>query len=134
MCIVGYTCLGELLSKNLGNSYYSIGTDAQRTQFNSQKDNGDFEVLEVSSSNDLNNQLTHTDSSQYFIDFTSAALDETWKQILSSKQTITTLNVGLSSMLKKVKAAYTSTIIPQDTFDGMIVFQAVTSSSILNKS
>ena len=27
------TCLGELLSDNLGNGYYSIGTDAQETQF-----------------------------------------------------------------------------------------------------
>ena len=131
--IAGYTCLGELLSKNLGNSYYSIGTDAQKTQFNSQKDNGDFEVLEVSNSNDLNNQLTLAGNGQYFIDFTSAALDETWKQILSSEQTITTLNVGLSSALKMLKSAYTTTVIPQDTFDGMIVFQAVTPSTILSK-
>ncbi len=131
--VAGYTCLGELLSENLDNGYYAIGTDAQKTQFNSQKDNGDFEVIEVSNSNDLNSQLTNADNSQYFIDFTSPALDETWKQILSSEQTITTLNVGLSSMLKKVKAAYTSTIIPQDTFDGMIVFKAVTPSTLLNK-
>lgn len=131
--VAGYTCLGELLSENLGNGYYAIGTDAQKTQFNSQKDNGDFEVIEVSNSNDLNSQFTNADNGQYFIDFTSPVLDETWKQILSSEQTITTLNVGLSSMLKKVKAAYTSMIIPQDTFDGMIVFQAVTPSTILNK-
>ena len=131
--VAGYTCLGELLSENLGSGYYAIGTDAQKTQFNSQKDNGDFEVIEVSNSNDLNSQFTDAGSSQYFIDFTSSAMDETWKQILSSEQTITTLNVGLSGMLKKVKAAYTSAIIPQDTFDGMIVFRAVTPSTILNK-
>ncbi|MDE7332114.1 MAG: erythromycin esterase family protein [Lachnospiraceae bacterium] len=129
--VAGYTCLGELLSKNLGGSYYSIGTDAQKTQFNSQKDNGDFEVLEVSNANDLNNQFTHADSGRFFIDFTSPALDETWKQILSSEQTITTLNVGLPSALKMLKSAYTITVVPQDTFDGMIVFQAVTPSTIL---
>ena len=129
--VAGYTCLGELLTKKLGDSgYYSIGTDAQKTQFNSQKDNGDFEVIEVSNSNDLNSQLTHADNGPYFIDFTDPALDETWKQILSSEQKITTLNVGLPGVMKKVKAAYTTAIIPQATFDGMIVFQTVTPSTL----
>ena len=131
--VAGYTCLGELLSDNLGNGYYSIGTDAQETQFNSQKGNGEFEVLEVSNSNDLNNQFSNADNGQYFIDFASATSDEVWKQILSSKQSITTLNVSLSGMQKMLKSAYTVTITPQDIFDSMIVFQSVTPSTILSE-
>lgn len=131
--VAGYTCLGELISNNLGNGYYSIGTDAQKTQFNSQKDNGEFEVVEVSNSNDLNNQFSGEDSSQYFIDFATAISDETWGQILSSEQSITTLNVSLSGMQKMLKSAYTVTIIPKATFDGMIVFQSVTPSTILSE-
>lgn len=131
--IAGYTCLGKLLSDNLGSGYYAIGTDAQKTQFNSQKDNGDFEVVEVSNSNDLNNQFSGEDSGPYFIDFASATSDETWKQILSSKQSITTLNVGLSGTQKMLKAAYTVTITPQETYDGMIVFQAVTPTTLLSE-
>lgn len=119
--VAGYTCLGELLSDNLGNGYYSIGTDAQKTQFNSQKDNGGFEIVEVSNSNDLNAQFPGTGSGQYFIDFASAASDEAWRQILNSEQTITTLNVSLSGMQKMIKYAYTITVIPQEIFDGMIV-------------
>lgn len=131
--VAGYTCLGALLSDNLGSGYYSIGTDAQKTQFNSQMNNGEFEMMEVYNSNDLNNQLEGTDNSSYFIDFASATLDEAWKEILSSKQTITTLNVGLSGMQKMIKSAYTVTIIPQATFDGMIVFEAVTPSTIIRE-
>ena len=131
--VAGYTCLGELISNNLGNGYYSIGTDAQKTQFNSQKDNGEFEVVEVSNSNDLNNQFSGEDSSQYFIDFATAISDETWGQILSSEQSITTLNVSLSGMQKMLKSAYTVTITPKTTFDGMIVFQSVTPSTILSE-
>ncbi|MDE7403820.1 MAG: erythromycin esterase family protein, partial [Lachnospiraceae bacterium] len=101
------------------------------TQFNSQKDNGEFEVVEVSNSNDLNSQLVDADNNQYFIDFISAQSDETWKQILSSEQTITTLNVSLSGMQKMLKLAYTTTIIPQSTFDSMIVFHTVTPSTII---
>ena len=57
--VAGYTCLGKLLSEDLDNGYYSIGTDAQKTQFNSQTDNGGFEVMEVSNANDLNSQYGH---------------------------------------------------------------------------
>ena len=129
--IAGYTCLGELLSKNLENGYYAIGTDAQKTQFNSQKDNGEFEIVKVSNSNDLNSQLGDEDNNYYFIDFNTAQSDETWKQIMNSEQTVTTLNVGLSGMLKMLKTAYTTTIIPQSTFDGMIVFRTVTPTTII---
>lgn len=126
----GYTCLGELLSNNLGNGYYAIGTDAQKTRFNSTKKGG-FEIVEVSNSNDLNSQLINSDNDQYFIDFASAQSDETWKQILNSEQSITTLNVSLSGMLKMVKSAYTTKVIPQSTYDGMIVFRTVTPSTII---
>lgn len=129
--VAGYTCLGELLSENLGNGYYAIGTDAQKTQFNSQKDNGGFEVVEVSNVNELNSQLAASGSDRYFIDFESAQSDETWKQILNSEQTITTLNVSLSGMQKMIKAGYTTTIIPQSAFDGMIVYRSVTPSTII---
>ena len=129
--VARYTCLGELLSENLENGYYAIGTDAQKTRFNSQKDKGGFEVVEVSNANELNSQLDDTDNNYYFIDFISAQSDERWEQIVSSKQTITTLNVGLSGMLKMLKSAYTAIIIPQSTFDGMIVFHAVTPSTFI---
>lgn len=125
--------MGELLSDNLDNGYYSIGTDAQGTRFNSQKGNGEFEALEVSNSNELNNRFPNADNSRYFIDFASATSDEVWEQILSSEQSITTLNVSLSGMQKMLKSAYTVTITPQDIFDGMIVFQSVTPSKILSE-
>lgn len=129
--VAGYTCLGALLSEKLKNGYYAIGTDAQKTQFHSQKDNGTFEVVEVDNANELNSQLVDPDSNQYFIDFISVQSDETWKQILNSKQTITTLNVSLSGMQKMLKFAYTTTIIPQSTFDGMMIYRTVTPSTII---
>lgn len=131
--VANYTCLGELLSDKLGSGYYALGTDAQKTQFNAQKDDGTFETMEVSNSNDLNHQLSGAEGASYFIDFAAAASDKTWKQIMSSEQSITTLNVGLSGIQKMLKAAYTAKIIPKDSFDGMIVFRAVTPSSLLGE-
>lgn len=70
----------------------------------------------------MNGQFEHSDNNQYFIDFASAAADETWGQILNSEQTITTLNVTLSGMQKRMRSAYTTTIIPEKTFDGSGVY------------
>lgn len=130
--IAGYTCLGELLSNHLGSGYYAIGTDAQEMEFNSQIDIGKFEVVKVTNSNDLNVQFNSSDDALYFVDFASATHDETWESILGSKQTITTLNVGLSGIQQKIKSAYTVKIIPQNTFDGMIVFQTVKPTTLLS--
>ena len=129
--VAGYTCMGELLTQSLGDDYYSIGTDAQETKFNSQNDNGGFDVVEVSNRNELNCQLDNSDNKLYFIDFSVSATDKAWKQIANSEQTITTLNVSLSSMLKYIKSAYTTTVFPNKTFDGMIVFQTVSPTTLI---
>lgn len=131
--VATYTCLGELLSKNLGDAYYAIGTDSQKTSFNSQLDQGGFEVIEVNNTNDLNIQLTDNSQNFYFIDFATASQDEAWKEIINSKQSVTTLNVSLPNIAKLLKFTHTSTITPQEIFDGMIVFQEVTPSTILEK-
>ena len=129
--VAGYTCLGELLSDDLGNSYYSIGTDAQITRFNSQKENNEFEIVEVSNQNDLNSQFEHSDTNQYFIDFDLASSDDIWKQIANSSQKVTTLNVSLTEWQKLISSAYTTTIIPESTYDSMIIFYSVSPTTLL---
>ncbi len=126
----GYTCLGELLADSLKDAYYAIGTDAQITAFHSQNSDG-FDVVEVSNQNELNCQLNNTENGRYFIDFSQAAPDKTWSDILNSRQPITTLNVSLSGLQKLIKAAYTTTVIPARAFDGMIVFQSVSPTTLI---
>lgn len=129
--VSGYTSLGEHLSNNIGDHYFAIGTDAENTTFQSQNSNGSFSVMEVKNRNELNNRLDHMDNDFYYMDFLKAADEENWNQIIEGKQTITTLNVGISSWQKIMKFFYTTTIIPRDTFDGMIVFKEVTPSTLL---
>lgn len=129
--VAGYTCLGDLLSKNLGDGYYSIGTDAQKTLFNSQKDNGEFETMEVNNTNELNSQLEHSNMDYYFIDFDNVESNDMWQQISSGEQVITTLNVSLVGWQKLMKSMYTTEIVPKDTFDGMIIFKSVSPTTLL---
>lgn len=128
--IAGYTCLGELLADSLHDDYYAIGTDARITVFNSQNDAG-FDVVKVSNPNELNCQFENMENNQYFIDFSQAASDNIWSDILNSEQTITTLNVGISGWQKMIKSTYTTKITPNEAFDGMIVFQTVSPTTLI---
>lgn len=128
--VSAYTCLGELLNNRIGENYFAMGTDAMNTEFNSQDDNGDFSVMSVSNQNALNSQLENMDSNLYYIDFSRVTADTGWQKVLDSEQKITTLNVGIAQWQKLLKSFFTTTIVPEDTFDGMIVFQDVSATTL----
>jgi len=129
--VSGYTCLGELLAKNIGESYFAIGTDSEDTEFNSQDSNGNFSIMEVKNRNELNGLLDNMESNFYYIDFLKAVDDENWQKILNGQQKITTLNVGISGWQKLLKSFYTTTIVPNDTFNGMIIFKKVSPTTLI---
>lgn len=129
--VSGYTCLGELLTKVIGENYFAIGTDAENTTFNSQDNNGNFSVMEVKNQNALNSQLDNMESNFYYIDFLKVADNENWQGILKGQQKITTLNVGISGWQKLLKSFYTTTIVPNDTFNGMIVFKKTSPTTLI---
>lgn len=118
---INYDCLGKLLEQQLGVGYFAIGTDAGVTSFNSQTDDG-FEELKVENQNALTELAGKTEQDYYYIDFKTAAADDGWKEILSQKQRMTSLNV---SVVTASKAFYTIKAIPGDMYDAMIVFGKV---------
>lgn len=121
-----YDCLGKRLAEELGDRYFAIGTDARITAFNSQTDEG-FSEKRTENKNDLNALAGKTENGWYYIDFSSVSEDSRWHKLLSKKQRLTTLNVGSITFLKTF---CTSKIVPLDTFDAMIVYDAVTPTSI----
>lgn len=132
--VANYTCLGELLSNSIGENYFAIGTDAMNTQFNSQDNAGGFSVMEVSNRNVLNSQLENMDSNLYYVDFSKATQNAEWQNTLSSKQKITALNVGIAQWQKASDKFYTTSVVPEDTFDGMIVFKDVSPTTLCSNS
>lgn len=87
--------------------------------------------MEVENENALNGQLDAMEQNFYYLDFSTAETDD-WKSILSSEQSITTLNAGISGWQKVVKSFYTTTIVPENTFDGMIVFKQVLPTTFID--
>ncbi|WP_461612929.1 erythromycin esterase family protein [Clostridium sp. Marseille-QA1073] len=129
--VSSYTCLGELLTNSIGENYFAIGTDAENTAFNSQDNNGNFSIMEVKNQNVLNSQLDNMESNFYYIDFLKVADNENWQEILKGQQKITTLNVGISGWQKLLKSFYTTTIVPNDTFNGMIIFKKTSPTTLI---
>ena len=129
--VSGYTCLGQLLADSLGEKYFAIGTDAEQTVFNSQDTEGNFAVREVSNRNLLNGQLDGMDSDYYYVDFAAVLEDEGWQKIAGEKQKLVTLNVGISEGQLKSPMYYTASVVPKETFDGMIVFRKVSPTTLL---
>lgn len=113
-----YNCLGKRLADALGDEYFSIGTDARVTVFNSQTAEG-FKETTVQNENDLNALAAGVEGLCYYIDLEKASAYEGWSELLQGKQRITSLNVGGLTFLKMF---YTAKIVPEDTFDGMILF------------
>ena len=116
-----YECLGKRLAEDLGEGYFAIGTDARITTFNSQTDNG-FKEITVKNKNDMNTLAGSVEGARYYIDFAKAASFNGWDALLTGTHRITSLNVGSITLLKMF---YTTKIVPNETFDGMIVFEKV---------
>ena len=116
-----YDCLGKLLAEDLGDKYFAIGTDAEITEFNSQTED-DFKELKVENRNVLNALAEDLEGKRYYVDFAAVAGSDGWSEIIAKEQRVTTLNVSAVTLLK---AFYTTKIIPNETFDGMIIFEEV---------
>ncbi len=120
-----YDCLGKLLADKLGKGYFAIGTDAKITSFNSQTDDG-FEEQTAENENSMNVLVDKTVGDYYYIEFDSAGKDEKWSGIISEKQSVTSLNVGGIMLFSAVE------IVPEDTFDAMIIFDKVSPTTLRN--
>ena len=129
--VAGYRCLGERLDEALGESYFAIGTDAADTRFHSRTADGGFEVVEVHNTNDLTGQFQYFDGDRFYLDFAAASADGAWAEALGREQTFTTLNAGLARPLTLFRAAYTTTVVPAETYDAMLLYRAVTPTTLL---
>ncbi|WP_010250650.1 erythromycin esterase family protein [Acetivibrio cellulolyticus] len=126
----GYKCLGELLTEEYGDGYFSIGTDAINTRFNSQMDDG-FAVMEVKNSNTLTNITDVIESNYFYLDFATVSEDGEWQSFINNQQKMTALNVGISKWQQKVSTFFTQKIIPAKAYNGVIIFRDVTPSNLL---
>lgn len=122
--VSGYKCMGEYLFEKYKDKYFTIGTDAKTTVFNSEgKDS--YTIMEIENSNDFTKQLNNMNSNFYYFDFSKAKNDKTLNQIIQNPQTMSCLNVGLLPWQKTMRVFYTQTIIPEKAYNSIIIFDTV---------
>lgn len=117
----GYVCLGQHLSEALGEGYFAIGTDAAVTSYNAQGNDGSFTETTVENENDLTKLAQETAEGRYYVDFREAGAD--WEPLCGQEQAMSAMNVGFSPI-------YTVRAVPKEIYDGMIVFEAVSPTTL----
>lgn len=120
--VSGYTCLGQLLDEKFGEAYFTIGTEAENTQFNA-LDGDNYKKFNVINKNIFTTQLNGMEENIYYLDFAKVSQDESWQEALGKEQRMTALNVDFSNMKRFVKLFYTLTVTPSKAYDGIIVLK-----------
>lgn len=81
--------------------------------FNSQKDSGGFEVMEVKIKTISTDSWISFKVGIVYLDFSEALSEDSgWQEILNSSQKITSLNVGLQAGRRFRKCFYTQAVVP----------------------
>lgn len=122
-----YTSLGENLWIDLQGAYFAIGTNAAVTAYNAQGEDGSFTEVTVENNDPLTRLATELKQEQgapwYYADFSAVRKDSNWEKLLSQTWSMTSLNVGVSIL-------NTGRIVPEKAYDGMIVFDTVSPTTL----
>lgn len=127
----GYDPLGKYLADDYGDSYYVIGSDAGKTSFNSQTDDG-FRVVSVSLDSGFTSQLKSSDREFYFVEFSKVKDDPVWQQIIHKDQAVTALNVFVLDWQTYFSPFYAVALNPSEAFDAMAIYKEVHPSTLLD--
>ena len=97
------------------------------TAYNVQGDDGSFTQATVENNDPLTRLATQLKTEQgepyYYADFSTVRKDSNWKKLLSQNWSMTSLNVGPSFFTA-------AKIVPEKAYDGMIVFDSVSPTTL----
>lgn len=127
----GYECMGEKLNQTYAEEYFTIGTDVKQCEFNGQSGNG-YKVFSVKNENALTAQLDSLPQELYYLDFSEVASDTAWQDVLNDSQKMLGLNVSFSAWQKLLKMTHTLSVVPQQSYDAIIVLKSTTPTHMLS--
>lgn len=127
---VGYDCMGAQLAQSYGDAYFAIGTDVATCRFNGQTGDG-YQEFTVENKNALTSQLAGAPGNAYYLDFAAVAADPAWQAVLGSTQKMMALNVTFDAWQKWISATHTLRVVPQDSYNAVIVLNSTTPTHLL---
>lgn len=119
----GYTCMGEYLADSYGDAYYAIGMDVAKTTFRANSSSGESAVMTIENENNLTEAFKNTDRNISFMDFEKAGADSAVQQMLKSEADMLNIGAEFNSWQKTVKKFYSLSMIPEESYDAVIVIK-----------
>lgn len=127
--------MGCLLSKELGNQYYSVGFEFGTGELMGLKESGNWEVYTIDKpikNTESSTTFSRVREGNYFFDFEHAMKDPNMKSFLQKKSNYVVIG-GLGLQLKYVKYSL-ATENYFDMYDGLIYINHISRSSPIKKS
>ena len=126
----GYDCMGAKLHQPYAEKYFAIGTDVQQCEFNGQSGEG-YKVFKVKNENALTAQLDNISEDFYYLDFAKVSSDTAWQDVLNRAQKMLGLNVSFSAWQTLLKMTYTLSVVPQQSYNAVIVLKSTSPTHLL---
>ncbi|MFN7099076.1 MAG: erythromycin esterase family protein [Flavobacterium sp.] len=127
--------MGSLLSKELGNQYYSVGFEFGIGELMGLNESGNWEVYTIDKpikNTESSTTFSRVREGNYFFDFEHAIKDPTMKSFLQKKSNYVVIG-GLGLLLKYVKYSL-ATENYLDMYNGLIYINNISRSSPIKKS
>lgn len=121
-----YTCMGELLAKEYGTEYYTIGTDFIEGEVNVINGRGDEQNIHFKSENALKEQVRDLEGNIFYINIATALENPALSDILNNPLKMISIGNEFSSGQKLLETFYTVSDIPAESYDGIIILKTVT--------
>lgn len=125
-----YDCMGAGLETAYAEGYFAIGTDVAACSFNGQNGDG-YEVFTVKHEDALTAQLAALPENCYYLDFARVDGDPAWQEVLNAPQAMLALNVSFAPWQKLFQPMYTLSVVPQQSYDAMLLLKATTPTRLL---
>lgn len=123
---VTYTCMGELLSGEYGEAYYTIGTDFIEGKVNVISGSGNETNIKITAENALKAQVQNLDGNVFYVDVAAAKENAELSEILDSPLRMVSIGNEFSGWQKLLKSFYTTEGVLSDNYDGIIILKTVT--------
>lgn len=127
---LSYTTMGSRLFDEFGDAYYAIGTDFYQSTFRANNSKGEAKHFTLKNNNTLIEQFMDLPHNMYFLDFEKAKTQPELKAILEHSQSMANIGSEFNEWQKLLKMSYTLSLVPDTSYDGMIMVKEATPTHI----
>ncbi|ATP42492.1 succinoglycan biosynthesis [Solibacillus sp. R5-41] len=130
--LAGYKAMGDYLDEIYGEEYFAIGTDFIDNTFQAlNASSGERKDYTLEHHNDLVDAFSDVDENVFYVDFEKASASKELAAMLSTEQKMGNIGDDFRSWYKFAKMFYTIKMIPNESYDGLIIVKEATPTTVI---